>query len=57
MPPIPFASRYLLIPLFAILEAMVLLRPTATPYLIAGLILMTASALWLLLAKSPETAT
>ncbi|QHN03939.1 hypothetical protein FTO74_11575 [Granulicella sp. WH15] len=56
MHPIPFAARYLLIPLFSILAAILLLHPLTTPIMLGGLALMAGAALWLLLAKPPEAA-
>jgi drug/metabolite transporter (DMT)-like permease len=54
MPPVQFASRYLLIPLLTVLEAYVLLRPELTLRIGAGAILLTIGAGMLLLQPPAE---
>jgi drug/metabolite transporter (DMT)-like permease len=57
MPPIRFASRYLLIPLLTIVESYVVMRPMLTLRLGAGLILLAAGAAMLLAGNSSEEET
>jgi hypothetical protein len=54
MPPVQFASRYLIIPLLTVLEAYVLLRPQLTLRIGAGAILLAAGAGSLLLQHPAE---
>jgi drug/metabolite transporter (DMT)-like permease len=54
MPPVQFASRYLLIPLLTVLEAYVLLRPELTLRIGAGAILLATGAGILLLPHPAE---
>jgi drug/metabolite transporter (DMT)-like permease len=54
MPPVQFASRYLLIPLLTVIEAYVLLRPALTLRIGAGAILLTIGAAMLLLRHPAE---
>jgi EamA domain-containing membrane protein RarD len=54
MPPVQFASRYLIIPLLTVLEAYVLLRPELTLRIGAGAILLATGAGSLLLQHPAE---
>jgi drug/metabolite transporter (DMT)-like permease len=54
MPPVQFASRYLLIPLLTILEAYILVRPPLTLRIGAGIILLATGTGMLLLQHSAE---
>lgn len=54
MPPVQFASRYLLIPLLTVLEAYILVRPPLTLRIGAGTILLATGAGLLLLQHSTE---
>jgi drug/metabolite transporter (DMT)-like permease len=53
MPPVQFASRYLLIPLLTVLESYILVRPPLTLRIGAGTILLTIGT-GLLLLQHPE---
>jgi drug/metabolite transporter (DMT)-like permease len=54
MPPVQFASRYLLIPLLTVLEAYVLVRPELTLRIGAGVILLATGAGMLLFQRLAE---
>lgn len=54
MPPIRFASRYLVIPLLTILESYVLIRPEGTVRMGAGTLLLAAGAGTLLFLRPTE---
>jgi drug/metabolite transporter (DMT)-like permease len=54
MPPVQFASRYLLIPLLTVLEAYVLVRPELTLRIGAGVILLATEAGMLLFQRHAE---
>ena len=57
MQPVPFASRYLVIPLVTILESFVLMRPEWTARMGFGTVLLAAGAGMLLFLKSGEEET
>jgi drug/metabolite transporter (DMT)-like permease len=57
MPPVRFASRYLLIPLLTVLESYVLMRPEWTARMLSGTALLAAGAAMLLFLKSSEEET
>jgi drug/metabolite transporter (DMT)-like permease len=52
MSPVRLATRYLVVPLLAVLEGLVIVRPALTVRMGAGLILLVGGAGYLLLSKS-----
>ncbi len=56
MPPIRLSARYLLIPLFTVIEGYVVLQPQITARLLVGAVLLLAGAAWILFARIEEDA-
>ncbi|HEY6376286.1 MAG TPA: hypothetical protein VIX90_12250 [Edaphobacter sp.] len=56
MPPIRLSARYLLIPLFTVIEGYVALQPQLTTRFLVGAALLTAGAAWILFAPIEENA-
>jgi drug/metabolite transporter (DMT)-like permease len=54
MPPIRLSVRYLLIPLFTVIEGYIVLQPQITARLTVGASLLTAGAAWILFARIEE---
>jgi drug/metabolite transporter (DMT)-like permease len=54
MSPVRFGTRYLVIPLLTIVEGYVFLRPEVTARMLVGIVLLTAGAVWILIAKAPD---
>jgi drug/metabolite transporter (DMT)-like permease len=57
MPPVRFAARYLVIPLFTVLESFVLMRPAWTVRMVLGTVLLAAGAGALLFWRVAEEET
>jgi len=57
MPPVRFAARYLVIPLFTVLESFVLMRPEWTVRMVFGTVLLAAGAGALLFWRAAEEET
>jgi drug/metabolite transporter (DMT)-like permease len=51
MPPVRLAARYLVVPLFTVLEGFAFLRPALTVRMAAGLVLLLAGAAYLLFSR------
>jgi drug/metabolite transporter (DMT)-like permease len=56
MDPIPFAARYLVIPLLTILEGFILIHPPLTTRLFLGTTLLIIGSAWILTAKPKDEA-
>jgi drug/metabolite transporter (DMT)-like permease len=54
MPPVRFATRYLVIPLLTIAEGYVVLRPDVTARMVVGAALLIGGAAWILFSKVPD---
>jgi drug/metabolite transporter (DMT)-like permease len=54
MPPVRFATRYLVIPLLTIVEGYVALQPDVTARMVVGAALLIGGAAWILFSKAPD---
>jgi drug/metabolite transporter (DMT)-like permease len=54
MPPVRFATRYLVIPLLTVVEGYVVLRPEVTARMGTGAVLVAGGAVWILFSKKSD---
>ncbi len=54
MPPLRFATRYLLIPLLTVIEGYVVLRPEVTTRMVVGTALLLGGTVWILSSKAAD---
>jgi drug/metabolite transporter (DMT)-like permease len=54
MPPVRFATRYLVIPLLTIVGGYVFLRPELTVRMVVGMGLLIGGSAWALFSKTPD---
>ncbi len=54
MPPVRFATRYLVIPLLTVIEGYVALRPEVTVRMGVGAVLVAGGAVWILFSKATD---
>jgi drug/metabolite transporter (DMT)-like permease len=54
MPPVRFATRYLVIPLLTVIEGYIVLRPEVTVRMGVGALLVAGGAVWILFSKKPD---